>query len=51
MLANPLTMNDDYSRHRNSITCYQLALAERVGQCERCIMCMARSSAFLCKRA
>ena len=38
---NPLTTNDDYSRHRNSATCYQLAqsvlkigseLAERVGQ-------------------
>ena len=40
---NPLTMNDNYSRHRNSATCYQLAqsilkigsvLAERVGQGE-----------------
>ena len=40
---NPLTTNDDYSRHRNSATCYQLAqsvlkigsaLAERVGQGE-----------------
>ena len=38
---NPLTMNDDYSRHRNSAAYYQLAqsvlkigsaLAERVGQ-------------------
>ena len=38
---NPLTMNDDYSRHQNSATCYQLAqfvlkigsaLAERVGR-------------------
>ena len=38
---NPLTTNDDYSRHRNSAACYQLAqsvlkigsaLAERVGQ-------------------
>ena len=37
---NPLTTNDDYSRHRNSAACYQLAqsvlkirsaLAERVG--------------------
>ena len=42
-LLNPLTMNDDYSRHRNSAACYQLAqsvlkigsaLAERVGQGE-----------------
>ena len=40
---NPLTTNDDYSCHRNSATCYQLAqsvlkigsaLAERVGQGE-----------------
>ena len=40
---NPLTMNDDYSCHRNSAACYQLAqsilkigsaLAERVGQGE-----------------
>ena len=40
---NPLTTNDDYSRHRNSAACYQLAqsvlkigsaLAERVGQGE-----------------
>ena len=40
---NPLTTNDDYSRHRNSATCYQLAQsvlkigsapAERVGQGE-----------------
>ena len=39
--VNPLTTNDDYSRHRNSAACYQLAqsvlkigsaLAERVGQ-------------------
>ena len=38
---NPLTMNDDYSCHRNLAMCYQLvqsvlkigsALAERVGQ-------------------
>ena len=42
-LFNPLTTNDDYSRHRNSAACYQLAqsvlkigsaLAERVGQGE-----------------
>ena len=41
--VNPLTTNDDYSRHRNSAACYQLAqsvlkigsaLAERVGQGE-----------------
>ena len=40
---NPLTTNDDYSRHRNLAACYQLAqsilktgsaLAERVGQGE-----------------
>ena len=40
-LINPLATNDDYSRHRNSAACYQLAqfvlkigsaLAERVGQ-------------------
>ena len=40
---NPLTANDDYTRHRNSATWYQLAqsvlkigftLAERVGQGE-----------------
>ena len=40
---NPLTTDDDYSHHRNSATCYQLAqsvlktgsaLAERVGQGE-----------------
>ena len=40
---NPLTTNDEYSRHRNSAACYQLAqsvlkigsaLAERVGQGE-----------------
>ena len=40
---NPLTTNDDYSRHRNSAACYQLvqsvlkihsALAEKVGQGE-----------------
>ena len=40
---NPLTTNDDCSRHRNSVACYQLAqsvlkigsaLAERVGQGE-----------------
>ena len=40
---NPLAMDYDYSRHRNSATCYQLAqsvlkigsvLAERVGQGE-----------------
>ena len=40
---NSLTTNDDYSRHRNSAACYQLAqsvlkigsaLAERVGQGE-----------------
>ena len=40
---NTLTTNDDYSRHRNSAACYQLAqsvlkigsvLAERVGQGE-----------------
>ena len=39
--VNPLTTNDDYSCHRNSAACYQLAqsvlkigsaLAERVGQ-------------------
>ena len=43
LLFNPLTMKDDYSRHRNSAACYQLAqsvlkmgsvLAERVGQGE-----------------
>ena len=42
-MINPLTTNDDYSRHRNSAACYQLAqsvlkigsaLAERVGQGE-----------------
>ena len=42
-LINPLTTNDDYSCHRNSAACYQLAqsvlkigsaLAERVGQGE-----------------
>ena len=42
-LLNPLTTNDDYSRHRNSAACYQLAqsvlkigsaLAERVGKGE-----------------
>ena len=42
-MFNPLTTNDDYSRHRNSAACYQLAqsvlqigsaLAERVGQGE-----------------
>ena len=42
-LVNPLTTNDDYSCHRNSAACYQLAqsvlkidsaLAERVGQGE-----------------
>ena len=41
--VNPLTTNDEYSRHRNSAACYQLAqsvlkigsaLAERVGQGE-----------------
>ena len=41
--VNPLTTNDDYSRHRNSVACYQLvqsvlkigsAVAERVGQGE-----------------
>ena len=40
---NPLTTNDEYSRHRNSAACYQLAqsvlkigsaLPERVGQGE-----------------
>ena len=40
---NPLTTNDEYSRHRNLAACYQLAqsvlkirsaLAERVGQGE-----------------
>ena len=40
VVFNPLTTNDDYSRHRNSAACYQLAqsvlkigsaLAERVG--------------------
>ena len=40
---NPLTTSDEYSRHRNSAACYQLAqsvlkigsaLAERVGQGE-----------------
>ena len=25
ILVNPLTTNDDYSRHRNSAACYQLA--------------------------
>ena len=43
MHVNLLTMNDDYSHHQNSATCYQLAqsvlnigsaLAERVGQGE-----------------
>ena len=43
ILVNPLTTNDDYSCHRNSAACYQLAqfvlkigsvLAERVGQGE-----------------
>ena len=42
-IINPLTTNDDYSRHQNSAACYQLAqsvlkigsaLAERVGQGE-----------------
>ena len=42
-VLNPFTTNDNYSRHRNSATCYQLAqfvlkigfaLAERVGQGE-----------------
>ena len=42
-LINPLATNDDYSRHRNSAACYQLAqsvlkissaLAEKVGQGE-----------------
>ena len=41
--SNPLTMNDNYSRHQNLAACYQLArsiskigsaLAERVGQGE-----------------
>ena len=41
VLNNPLTTNDDYSRHRNLAACYHLAqsilkigsaLAERVGQ-------------------
>ena len=55
---NSLTTNDDYSRHRNSVTCYQLAqsvlkigsaLAKRVGQGEvgRGEVSMAHSSAFL----
>ena len=34
MNVNLLTTNDDYSRHRNSATCYQLAQAETVGQWE-----------------
>ena len=79
VIFNPLTTNDDYSCHRNSAACYQLAqsilkigsvLAERVGQGEmggctaladsawRLLQLamsserwMARSSAFLCKRA
>ena len=43
LIVNPLTTNDDYSRHRNLAACYQLAqsvlkigsaLAERVGQGE-----------------
>ena len=43
LTINPLTTNDDYSRHRNLAACYQLAqsvlkirsaLAERVGQGE-----------------
>ena len=43
LAANPLTMNDDYSCHRNLAACYQLAqsvlkigsaLVERVGQGE-----------------
>ena len=43
VMNNPLTTNDDYSHHRNSAACYQLAqsvlkigsaLAERVGQGE-----------------
>ena len=42
-LVNPLTTNEDYSRHQNPAACYQLAqsvlkigsaLAERVGQGE-----------------
>ena len=41
--VNPLTTNEDYSRRRNSVACYQLvqsvlkigsAVAERVGQGE-----------------
>ena len=43
MLLNPLAANDNYSHHRNSITCYQMAQsvlkigsapAEMVGQGE-----------------
>ena len=43
LAVNPLTTNDDYSRHRNLAACYQLAqsvlkigsaLVERVGQGE-----------------
>ena len=43
MHVNLLTMNDDYSHHQNSATCYQLAqsilnigsaLAEQAGQRE-----------------
>ena len=42
-MLNPLSTNDDYSRHRNLAACYQLAqsvlkigsaLAERVGRGE-----------------
>ena len=42
-IINPLTTNDNYSRHRNSAACYQLAqfvlkigseLAERMGRGE-----------------
>ena len=39
---NPLTTNDDYSRHRNSAACYQLAQSVlkmgqgEVGGCHRC---------------
>ena len=43
IFVNPLTTNDDYSHHRNSAACYQLAqsvlkigsvVAERLGQGE-----------------
>ena len=62
-LINPLTTNDDCSRHRNSAACYQLVqsalLAERVGQggggwvSPRRLQCMAAVAAGcrLCRKA